>query len=62
MTVLLLYFPQDFSLSGNYSVISTDQVSMSVGSERDKNGEWARLDSEELNSLYRLLNIVRVFE
>jgi hypothetical protein len=29
---------------------------------RDENGEWRRLYNEELHSLYRLPNIVRVIE
>ena len=30
--------------------------------KRDENGEWRRLHNEELHSLYRLLNIVRVIK
>ena len=30
--------------------------------KRDENGEWRRLHSEELHSLYRSPNIVRVFK
>ena len=29
---------------------------------RDENGEWRRLDNEELNSFYRSSNIVRVIK
>ena len=29
---------------------------------RDENGEWRRLHNEELHSLYRLPNIVRVIK
>ena len=32
------------------------------GPKRDENGEWRRLHNEELHSLYRSLNIVRVNE
>jgi hypothetical protein len=32
------------------------------GPERDKNGEWRRLHNEELHSLYRLLNRVRMIK
>ena len=32
------------------------------GSNRDANGEWRRLHNEELHSLYRSPNIVRVFK
>ena len=30
--------------------------------KRDENGEWRRLHNEELHSLYRSLNIVRVIK
>ena len=30
------------------------------GSKRNENGEWRKLHNEELHSLYRSLNIVRV--
>ena len=33
-----------------------------MGSKRDENGEWRRLHNEELHSLYRLPNIVRVIK
>ena len=32
------------------------------GPKRDENGEWRRLRNEELHSLYRSSNIVRVFK
>ena len=32
------------------------------GPERDTNGEWRRLHNEELQSLYRTPNIVRVIK
>ena len=32
------------------------------GPKRDENGEWRRLHNEELHSLYRLPNIVRVIK
>ena len=32
------------------------------GPKRDENGEWRRLNNEELHSLYRLPNIVRVIK
>ena len=32
------------------------------GPKRDENGEWRRLHNEELHSLYRLSNIVRVIK
>ena len=32
------------------------------GLKRDENGEWRRLHNEELHSLYRSTNTVRVFE
>ena len=32
------------------------------GSKRDENGDWIRLYSEELHSLYRSPNIVRVIK
>ena len=32
------------------------------GPKRDENGEWRRLHNEELNSLYRSSNIVRVIK
>ena len=32
------------------------------GSRRDVNGEWRRLHNEEINSLYRSPNIVRVIK
>ena len=32
------------------------------GSKRDDNGEWRRLHNEELHSLYRSPNIVRVIK
>ena len=32
------------------------------GPKRDDNGEWRRLHDEELSSLYRLANIVRVIK
>ena len=32
------------------------------GSKRDENGEWRRLHNEELHSLYRSPNIVRVIK
>ena len=32
------------------------------GSKRDENGEWSRLHNEELHSLYRLSNIIRVIK
>ena len=32
------------------------------GPKRDKNGEWRRLHNEELRSLYRSPNIVRVIK
>ena len=32
------------------------------GPKRDENGEWRRLRNEELNSLYRSPNIVRVIK
>ena len=32
------------------------------GSKRDENGEWRRLHNEELHSLYRSTNIVRVIK
>ena len=35
-------------------------LSQIFGSKRDENGEWRRLYNEELHSLYRSLNIVRV--
>ena len=33
-----------------------------VGPKRDANGEWRRLHNEELDSLYRSPNIVRVIQ
>ena len=33
-----------------------------IGPKRDANGEWRRLHNEELSSLYRSLNIVRVIK
>ena len=33
-----------------------------LGSKRDENGEWRRLHNEELHSLYRSPNIVRVIK
>ena len=32
------------------------------GPKRDENGEWRRLHNEELHSLYRSSNIVRVIK
>ena len=32
------------------------------GSKRDENGEWRRVRNEELNSLYRSPNVVRVIK
>ena len=32
------------------------------GPKRDANGEWRRLHNEELHSLYRLPNVVRVIK
>ena len=32
------------------------------GSKRDENGEWRRLHNEELHSLYRSPNIVRMIK
>ena len=32
------------------------------GPKRDANGEWRKLHNEELHSLYRLPNIVRVIK
>ena len=32
------------------------------GPKRDKNGKWRRLHNEELHSLYRLPNMVRVIK
>jgi hypothetical protein len=32
------------------------------GSKRDGNGKWSRLHNEELHSLYRLDNVVRVIK
>ena len=32
------------------------------GAKRDENGEWRRLHNEELHSLYRSPNIVRVIK
>ena len=32
------------------------------GPKRDENGEWRKLHNEELHSLYRSLNIVRVIK
>ena len=32
------------------------------GPKRDENGEWRRLHNEELHSLYRASNIVRVIK
>ena len=32
------------------------------GPKRDENGEWRRLHNEELHSLYRSANIVRVIK
>ena len=33
-----------------------------IGPKRDENGEWRRLHNEELHSLYRSPNIVRVIK
>ena len=33
-----------------------------LGSKRGENGEWRRLHNEELHSLYRSANIVRVIK
>ena len=33
-----------------------------ISSKRDENGEWRRLHNEELHSLYRSPNIVRVIK
>ena len=33
-----------------------------LGPKRDENGEWRRLHNEELHSLYRSPNIVRVIK
>ena len=33
-----------------------------IGPKRDENGEWRRLHNEELDSLYRSNNIVRVIK
>ena len=35
---------------------------MKTGPKRDENGEWRRLHNEELQSLYRSPNIVRVIK
>ena len=35
---------------------------MKTGPKRDENGEWRRLHNEELHSLYRSPNIVRVIK
>ena len=35
---------------------------MKTGSKRDENGEWRRLQNEELHSLYHSPNIVRVIK
>ena len=37
-------------------------MSRIFGPKRDENGEWRRLHNEELHSLYRLLNIIRVIK
>ena len=34
----------------------------SIGPKRDENGEWRRLHNEELHSLYRSPNIIRVIK
>ena len=35
---------------------------MVFGPKNDENGEWRRLHNEELHSLYRSPNVVRVIE
>ena len=33
-----------------------------IWAQRDTNGQWRSICSEELNSLYRLINVVRVIK
>ena len=54
MHVLLLY--------GYTKCILFTLIYIVIVPRRDGNGEWRRLDNEELHSLYRIPNIVRVIK
>ena len=42
--------------------ISKQDPEANIWAQRDENGEWRRLHSEELHSLYRSPNIARVIK
>ena len=42
--------------------MASSELRRIFGPERDENGEWRRLHNQELHSLYRSPNIVRVIK
>ena len=47
---------------GRLRVFENRNLRRIFGPKRDENGEWRRLHNEELHSLYRSPNIVRVIK
>ena len=63
---VVLYGFETWSLSlreeSRLSVFENRILRLVFGPKRDENGEWRRLHNEELHSLYRSPNIVRVIK
>ena len=57
-----MYYNSSLTLREEYrpTVFENRILRRIFGSKRDVNGEWRRLHNEELHSLYRSSNIVRV--
>ena len=64
--LVVLYGCETWSLTlrGEYRlrVIENRIVRRTFGTRRDVNGEWKRLQNEELHSLYRPPNVVRIIK
>ena len=58
----LLLSPNTFSKGGTLRVTENGILRLILGANMEENVEWRRLHSEELHSLYRSSNIVRVIK
>ena len=61
MKLELSYFHTSITLIYKKILIGENYIGH-IGPKRDANGEWRRLRNEELHSLYRTPNIVRVIK